>query len=373
MMTWGKPTFGAIVAAVFVATASWAQTEVLHRDLQAVNSMGVSTWTGAHPFVVRGVILNNPEGMLDSTWDPDAVASNRMGAQWQIFIQAVSTNDRGGTALWLGQNYNSLGPWIPEGNHYDEAAWSNEMFRVNFDSNTLHQFRAGDYVEVTARQSLFYGGKRNVNEAHRTTPSNDFSIALIQAGYGLPDPETIVLSNLVSSGTNEIFDATRMTGGEYYQGMRVRLEGIRLTTNYFGTNGWGKTAWAERRCTVTDGEGRYFALRMPLTDLGPAPDDWFSAVGILNQESGSGTDGRFGYELFVQEIGPTLRQIVSGGKVMVYWSGAFTNYVLEYTTNLNDAVSWTNVPRAPVKWIAVEETPGDAGVRYYRLRQRSGP
>lgn len=370
-MTRRGPMFGLAAVVVMIASAaSWGQTEVLHRDLQAVNSMGVSAWTGTYPFVIRGVILNNPEEMLDPTYDPDAVPSNRMGGQWQIFIQAVATNDRGGTALWMGQNYNSVGPWIPPGNSYGEAEWSNEMVRLNFDSNTMHQFRAGDYVEVTARQSLFYGGKRNVNEAHRIAESNDFSIALIAAGYGLPDPETIVLSNLVSSGTNQIFDETRMTGGEYYQGMRVRLEGIRLATNYFGTNGWGQSAWADRRCTVTDGEGRYFTLRMPLTDLGPAPDDWFSAVGILNQESGSGSDGRFGYELFVQEIGPTLRHVVSGGKVMVYWSGAFTNYVLEYTTNVADSASWTNVPRAPVKWIAVEENLGESETRYYRLRQR---
>ena len=180
----------------------------------------------------------------------------------------------------------------------------------------------------------------------------------------------IVLTNLVSDGTNQIFDATRQSGGEYYQGMRVRIEGIRLATNYFGTNGWGKTAWGDRRCTVTDGNNRFFTLRMPLTDLGSAPLDWFSAVGIVNQESGSGTDGRFGYELFVQEIGPTVKIVTLGGKALVYWSGTYTNYILEYTTNLTESSSWTNVVTAPVKWIAVEEDPGDQA-RYYRLKQRN--
>lgn len=365
--TWG------LVLSVFMAGGfmAGAQTLVRHADLQAVNSMGVSTWTNTDPFVIQGVILNDPEEMLDTGCDPDAVESNRMGGQWQIFIQAVATNDRGGTALWMGQNYNSIGPFIPTGNYYTCGEWTSEMLRVNFDSNSMHHFRAGDKVEVTARKTLFYGGKRNINEAHRVTPSNDFSIALIQAGYGLPDPETIVLSNLVSSGTNQIFDETRQSGGEYYQGMRVRIENIRFTTNYFGTNGWGRTAWAERRCTVTDGEGRYFTLRMPLKDLGAAPDDWFSAVGILNQESGSGSDGTFGYELFVQEIGPTLRYVPVDGSLMLYWSGAFTNYVLEYTTNLNEDASWTNVPKAPVKWMAVEESLEDTESRIYRLRQRS--
>lgn len=348
---------------LFAASQAAAQTET-HWHLQSVTTNGTSAWAGSHPFTLHGVILNDPEEMLDPTFNTNAVAQGVMGGQWQIFIQAVYTNDRGGTALWMGQNYGSL-PWIPDDVFYDEAAWSNEMQRVNFDGN--HRFRAGDLVEVTARMSLFFGGKRNVNEAHSTNTANDFSIHLLQAGYGLPDPEVITLADLVTSGTNQIFDATRQSGGELYQGMRVRLEGIRFTTNYFGTNGWGKTAWGQRRCTVTDGEGRFFTLRMPLKDLGPMPDDWFSATGILNQESGSGTDGRSGYELFVQEIGPTLRTFEAGGRLFVYWSGAYTNYTLEYTTNLA-LTGWTNVSAPRVKWLAVEEEM-DAGARFYRLRK----
>ena len=356
-----------LLAVGFVRPAS-AQTET-HTNLQAVNSMGVSTNALTYPLTVRGVLLNDPEEMLDFTWDSGAEAGGRMGAQWQVFFQAVATNDRGGTACWMGQNYNSMGAWIPAGNFYTEAAWSGEMYRVNYDTNTAHHFRKGDLVEVTANKTLFYGGKRNINESHRVTAANDFSIALVQAGYGLPDPEVIALTNLVSEGTNQIFDAARQSGDEYYQGVRVRIEGIRLATNYYGAVGWGKTNWGDRLCTVTDGAGRYFTLRMPLTDLGPAPEDWFSAVGIINQESGSGSDGTFGYELFVQEIGPILRFIINGGKTLAYWSGTYTNYVLEYTTHLNDSSSWTNVETAPTKWIAVEEDASGAA-RYYRLKQR---
>lgn len=341
---------------------------VKHQDLQAVNENGVSTWDGELPFIMRGVLLNDPEEMLDSTWDPEA--EDRMGAQWQIFFQTVEPDDRGGTACWMGQNYSSLGPWIPAGNTYSESEWSNEMQRVNFDG--AHQFRRGDLIKVTAHQSLFYGGKRNINEAHRTTPNNNFDITLIEAGHGLPDPEVITLADLVTSGTNVIFDQTRQSGGEYYQAMRVRIESIRLTTNYFGSTGWGETNWPVRRCTVTDGQGRYFNLRMPLTDLGPPPEGWFTAVGILNQESGSGSDGTHGYELFVQEIGPELRMVSQGGKMMMYWSGTYTNYTLEYTTNLDDPSSWEPVTTSPVKLIAVEEDPAenDEGPRFYRLKQK---
>ncbi len=341
-----------------------------HKDLQAIEEDGTSAWEGAHPFRMQGVLLNNPEEMLDSTWDSGAETENQMGAQWQIFFQAVDPDDRGGTACWMGQNYTSLGPWIPAGNVYSEAEWSNEMQRVNFDG--AHQFRRGDLIEVTARQSLFYGGKRNINEAHRTSPDNDFDIALIEAGHGLPDPEVITLADLVTSGTDEIFDQTRQSGGEYYQAMRVRIESIRLTTNYFGSSGWGQTHWADRRCTVTDGEGRYFNLRMPLTDLGPPPEGWFTAVGILNQESGSGSDGTHGYELFVQEIGPELRVVSQGGKMLLYWSGTYTNYNLEYTTDLTGESGWERVTSPPEKWIAVEEDPAENGdpVRIYRLKQK---
>ncbi len=358
---------GVFVWVAGLCLAAQGQQET-HTNVQSVTATGASAWTPSFPFTLRGVLLNNPEDMLEAAWDPESVNLNRMGGQWQVFIQAVADGDRGGTALWLGQNYSSVGPWIPAGNFYGEEAWSNLLFRVNFDTNSLHHFRAGDLVEVTANQSVFYGGKRNINEGHRTNDANNFYLSLVEAGRGLPDPEVILLTNLVSSGTNQIFDQTRQFGGERYQGVRVRIERIRMATEYFGTNGWGKTAWADRRCTVTDGEGRYFTVRMPLADLGPLPADWFSAIGLINQESGSGTDGTHGYELFVQEIGPTIRTLSSGGGLMMAWSGAYTNYVLEYSTNISEG-AWSQVETAPAKWIVVEE-PLNEENRIYRLRQR---
>ncbi len=366
-----------IVAAAFVVGGAVrsAQSET-HTNVQAVDASGVSTNALTYPFTIRGVLLNDPEEMLDVAWDSGAESGNRMGAQWQVFFQAVATNDHGGTACWMGQNYNSLGGWIPAGNAYTDAQWSNEMDRVNYDTNTAHHFRKGDLVDVTVNKTLFYGGKRNINESHRIAEANNFYITLVEAGHGLPDPDVIVLTNLVSvddgnaSTHEDLFDPARLSGGEYYQGVRVRIENIRLATNYYGSTGWGRTNWGDRLCTVTDGAGRYFNLRMPLADLGPAPRDWFSAVGIINQESGSGTDGTFGYELFVQEVGPTLRYVMSGGRMLAYWSGTYTNYVLQFTTNVTDSGSWTNVDASPTRWIAVEEEPAGSS-RYYRLQQRN--
>ncbi len=358
---------------LLVATAQ-GQSET-HTNLQSVNGSGVSVWAGSHPFTLRGVIVNDPEELLDFTWDPGAETGNRMGAEWQMFIQAAAVGDTGGTACWIGQNYSSLGPWVPAGNAYAAAQWSNELYRLNYDTNTLRRFRKGDLVEVRANKSLFYGGKRNINESHRVAPASDFTVTLVQADHGLPAPVVLRLSDFVTvddgnPGTREdIFDPTRQAGGERYQGLRVRLESLRLATNSFAASGWGKTSWGERRCTVTDGAGRFFTLRMPLTDLGPAPTDWFSAVGILNQESGSGSDGTYGYELFVQKIGPTLRLARNGANMLVFWSAAFTNCTLEYATSLTATAAWQRVESVPARVLAIEEVPAATGspARFYRL------
>ncbi len=168
---------------------------------------------------------------------------------------------------------------------------------------------------------MFYGGKRNINEAHAV--ANDFSINLVTADHGLPAVEVLTLADLDASPTAPgyetgfpRFDQTRATGAEHYQGMYVRINGLTLTD----ASGWGKTAWDERVCTVSDGLGRTLRLRMPLSDLGDAPTGVFDAYGILNQESGSMTNGRDGYGLFVTEVVPeptVLSLLAIGGLVCV--------------------------------------------------------
>jgi len=305
-MKFARMAFCVLVGVIFVAASQVRAADVSNRDFQAVNANGVSTWSVSYPITITGVILNNPEDMLDTTYDSSAVANGSMGAQWQLFIQGIGA-DHNGTALWMGQNYNSLGAWIPAGNSYDQAAWTAEMIRVNYDETTGHHFRQGDLVTVTVNMSLFYGGKRNVNESHRTTSVNDFSLQLVTADFGLPTASQITLSDLyVDPGVAgydaayPMFDATRNTGAEYFQGTYVKLTGLTLTD----AGGWGETAWADRLCTVTDGLGRTFKLRMPLDDLGDAPAGMFDVYGIINQESDSGSNGRFGYEIFVTGVVP---------------------------------------------------------------------
>ncbi|NCA82461.1 MAG: hypothetical protein EOM72_06900 [Opitutae bacterium] len=341
------------------AASAQVTTEVSHAWLQAVNEVGFTTNLVPHPIRIRGVVLNDPEEMMDPAYDPTATATANKGGEFQLFIQGVG-DDRGGTALWMAQNYDAAAPWKPGIKDYD-AEWTNEMMRVRQSG-----FRKGDLVEVTARISLFYGGKWNINENHSTNSANDYDISIVKENAGLPQAEAIALSDLVAADGAQIFDATRATGGEHWQGMRVRLDGIRLAD----TNGWGKANWDDRTCMATnDHLGRGLKLRLPRTDLGapPSTSAYVSAVGILNQESGSGTSGTNGYELFVQEIGPILSvgtHIV--GSSAVSFSADYEGYVLEASDD--GLQNWSPVDAMPVKVIVIEDD-GDSPNRAYRLRK----
>jgi hypothetical protein len=62
-------------------------------------------------------------------------------------------------------------------------------------------------VEVTARKAIFYNGKFNINEVHRTLEENNFDMALVQANVGLPPAEAITLADLKNPDDSAIFDA----------------------------------------------------------------------------------------------------------------------------------------------------------------------
>ncbi|OQC65751.1 MAG: hypothetical protein BWX48_02186 [Verrucomicrobia bacterium ADurb.Bin006] len=345
------------IAFCAVAAPALAQTET-HAALQAVNSVGASTWNGSFPFTLRGVLLCNPDEMLDATpqFLPWANGANqyRMGGEWQVAFQAVDPGDRGGTMCWMGQNYGNQ-PWIHESDlSYDNEAWVREVLRLSFDPSSLRQYRAGDLIEVTARQALFYGGKRNINEGHDIDPAFDFNIRLVTPNYGLPAPEVITLADVMLPGGSAddpaswpaIFDPTRATGGEHYQGMRVRLNNLTLVT----TNGWNPTnSWAMRRCTVTDNEGRFFWLRHPRFSLGAAPAGRFDAVGIFNQESGSGSQGTNGYELFVQQVIPQEPPVLGiANTVALSWPVSGAAYQLESRADVN-STEWSAVTNRPAE------------------------
>ena len=243
----------AVLALVALSLAGGLSQAETHSNLQAVTSIGTSAWAGSLPYTMRGVLLCNPDEMLDSTprflpWNGGANML-QLGAEWQVTIQAVEPGDRGGTTCWMGQSYGNM-PWLHSDDlSYSNEAWVPEILRLNFDPSSLHPFRAGDLVEITVREAEFYGGKRNINEAHDIDPAANFDIRLVTANYGLPAPEVITLTNVMQPGGTPsnwqswpaIFDQTRATGAEHYQGMRVRLNNLTLVT----TNGWNPTnAWA---------------------------------------------------------------------------------------------------------------------------------
>ncbi|HYG34195.1 MAG TPA: hypothetical protein VEC99_05400 [Clostridia bacterium] len=343
-----------IVLAVACALSS-AGIAATHSQLQAVNPDGTSAWTGAFPVTLTGVLLCDPEEMLDSTpsflpWNNGSNAG-KMGGEWQMTFQAVEPGDRGGTTCWMGQNYANRVPPHDDQFSYANSHWVSEINRLNYDPETFHKFRAGDLVQVTANQALFFGGKRNLNEGHDVEPSANFTLSLITSNYGLPKPEVITLADILRpddgdpSTSEDIFDPSRATGGERYQGVRVRIDGLLLVT----TNGWNPAnLWNNRKCTVTDGGNRFFTLRHPRYTLGPAPTGKFDAIGIFTQESGSGVQGTNGYELFVQQVIPGEPPALTiARELVIRWPAIYPEHRLEYRTNMN-STEYYAVTNAPV-------------------------
>jgi hypothetical protein len=117
------------------------------------------------------------------------------------------------------------------------------------------------------------------------------------------------------------------------------------------TNGWCTNSdWDSRYCTATDGQGRQFPLIHPLYDIGPAPTNQFDATGVFMQESGSGTDGRYGYELFVQATTASdaalLNIAVQKGVPVLSWPGSLANYQLQSCHSLSNP-NWTAITNTP--------------------------
>jgi len=317
-----------------------------HSSYQAVDADGNSTWSGSFPIRMTGVVLNDNEDWLDPTsnyiptdWPTTAF---QMGGQAEIFFQATETGDFGGTASWMGQNLGNHRLNQDTSYSYTETEWYAELDRLGFyrPGSTLQAsqlIRAGDLIEVRARGGLNYNGKMNVNEQHDndrpvhdpfnpTTPpvpadgsgAHDFEIAILQKGYGLPTPTTLTLSSLKTSDDAFIFDETRQNGGEAYQSTLIQLEDVFLQS----------ATWsAGERLTVTDGLGRTIEVELGYAngaDWASFGTTWealvgsnpFSIEGILNQDSGSGTDGYYlvllAPDAFVPEPATTLFLTLGG-------------------------------------------------------------
>lgn len=342
-----------------------------HAELQAVDATGETTFVAGNscPFRLRGIILNDSADFLSPDYVPvpeDSGAVNPgYGAQYQVFVQGLDP-DRGGTALYMSEGLMR--------DFYTEEEWASELARVTTDPDTGHIFRPGDYVEVTANWAMGRGGKCNINEAHNRGTNMDFHIRILTKDVGLPPAEPITLADLVAEDTPPIFDPTRATGGEHWQGMRVRLDAIRLAdTNAIAR--WNSEhpetlSFRDRLVTCADATGRTFSLRLPRRSLGPAPatNRFFSATGIINQE-GSNTAG---YELLVQEVGPVLDiafepatedEGAPSAAVLTY-SADYTGYQLEVS---DDSGATWHAPDLAFPTVIIVHDSGASPTRFYRL------
>jgi hypothetical protein len=263
---------------------------VTHWQIQAIHSDGSSSFDDSGPWKVAldGILLNNPEEFLDPAPDPN-IAPWFMGGQWQVWIQGEGT-DHAGTACWIGQNYANG----PGDKSYTNREWLSEIWRLNHDPDTGYVFHAGDRVRVTGTY-LFYAGKLNINENHETDPLFDFTVELVKPAIGLPEPEEIGISDIKDENDNFIFDATRLTGCEYYQGRLVRIQDV----NVIDPHNWGKG----NTITIRSADSRTFPVVVGIGNgisRYNCPTGQIDAIGILDQEgSGYPPNLKGGYRLMV--------------------------------------------------------------------------
>jgi hypothetical protein len=279
-----------VISATALVVLGQEPVRVSHWELQAVHADGSSSFDDDGPWqvVLEGIVLNNPEEWLDPTPDPTP-GPWQMGGQWEMFIQGEG-DDHAGTFCWMGQNYGNG----PGEENYTNEQWLAEICRLNRDPNTGYVFHAGDRVRVTGTY-LFYAGKLNINENHEIGPEFDFKVELVRAGVGLPQPEEIKISDLKDAYDREIFDASRLTGGEYYQGRLVRI----IDVHVVDPENWGPG----NTITIADANGLTFPVQLCIGEgisRYDCPTGQIDVVGIMDQAApGYPPDPTKGYRLLV--------------------------------------------------------------------------
>jgi hypothetical protein len=290
------------------AAADISYDWITHSELQSVTAYGKSQWAADHPSTVNGVSMLYPVRLIGLVVNDPADMLNSSGTasspQWQVYVQAISSGgtyscgsttypvasgDFGGTALWLAKTYYT-------GQSYGDG-WTSLL--SNYD---VHY---GDVVLIQAQSpGLFYNGKFNVNTQHTTLSERSFSITVI--GHSTPTYATITLADLTTeSSTNGcIFDSTKATGCEHYQGSLIHLDHLQLVD----AAKWvaGGTATVMQTVTTADGAAKtlYFDLKLGLDEdlfttavkTAISNGAMFNMTAILDQESG---DYMNGYRLWL--------------------------------------------------------------------------
>ena len=260
--------------------------DVNHWQFQAVDEDGYGIYSpdDSDKVILQGIVLNNPEEMLD----PTPGNQSNMGGQWQIYIQGEG-DDHAGTAVWLGQYYSK----VTSSYDYTDEELLAEMCRINHDPNTGYMFRAGDRVKVTGWYK-FYKGKTNINEKHDVNDFFDFTVELLEPRVGLPVPEMITLDEVKDANDNFIFDASRLTGCEYYQARLVRINNVDIVD----ANYWGP----DNTLTIEDANGLTFPVKLGIgygfTEF-QCPSGQIDVIGIFDQESSGYMICKDGYRIWV--------------------------------------------------------------------------
>ena len=283
-----------LILSLWITSAALAAepVSVTHEQFQAVQADGTSSFVQDGParVILQGIVLNSPERWYDPTAD-DTPAPWQMGGQWEMYIQGEA-DDHAGTALWMGQNYGN-GPGYE---NYTNQQWLDEICRINHDPNTAYIFTPGDRVRLTGRY-LFYKGKLNINENHEIGDDFDFKIELIEPAVGLPQPEVVRLSQLKDADNNDIFDPNRLSGCEYYQSRRIRINGVGI----IDPANWGPG----KTITIQDSDGLTFPVRLGVgagLSRYDCPTGRVDVIGILDQSAPGyppNIDNTKGYRLLV--------------------------------------------------------------------------
>ena len=230
------------VALLLVAATVQAET---HWHLQMVDIDGTPNYYKVNAdapntdnlVVVEGICLNNPEDMLNPA------------SMWQIFVQGEG-DDHAGTAAWAGK-------------FYQIDVWDAELARLNASG-----FREGDRVCITGYAGAV-GGKTNIHERHSIAEELNFTVELIEAGVGLPEPEVVTIAEM------NTFNFTRCCGGEHYQCRRIRINDVHIVSGTWGSN---------EDIIIADDDGNELLMALRNVTFGPRPAGKFDVIGLGNQE-----------------------------------------------------------------------------------------
>ncbi len=280
----------AALAACWLGTALYADTvpEFSHSFLQANDADGVPLYDADGKVSVTGIILNNPEHMLDPTAGPAGI-----GGQWQIFVQSAEPNDTAATAVWMGQNYSSVFHMFGD---YDDEKFARQLCDMNFDPATGYRFNAGDKVKITGYYKA-YGGKLNINESHQVDDAYDVVIDLLEPAHGLPQPEVITLDS-VKTGFGHtdfaFYGADRTRGCERYQSRLVRVNNVTIVD----PENWRPNSFIR----IEDAAGYTFDVKLGIGSgfsIFDAPTGPIDVIGIFNQEAPGCSICDYGYMIWV--------------------------------------------------------------------------